>query len=677
MSRRHTTARRPSFRPACEPLESRLAPAVFTVTTTIDILPGSLPWAITSANNHSGQDTIRFNIPGGGVKTIPVFDGLPTITDAVVIDGYSQPGASENSAPLSFNANLRIQLRGFGDGGSGLIVNVAGGSGVVIKGLILRDFYASGLKLERCGGGVLVGGNIITENRIGGVDVGQDCLHARIGAQGPAWRNLINGNGVTVSGGGVNLGSLQAEVANNLIGLTPDGNHAYGNGTGVRIAGSSNTVGGNSALKGNVISGNAGAGIFVNGGTSRSSDNMIFNNRIGTNAAGTAAVPNDDGVILFENSLRTQIGRPPGGGGEAFGNLISGNTDDGVRDLSDGLNTIQANRIGTTADGTHSLRNLGDGVEIHSDNNTIGGGENGAGNLISGNNGHGIKITGRQARDNLVLGNQIGTTANGTLPLSNLRNGVYVNGSDNVLADNTIAYNAYDYAGVQVVGGTGNRITINRIFGNSGLGIALGAGGVTANDYLDADTGPNGLQNFPSVTSALQGDSALRVFFTLHSKPNGNFRIELFGNASCDPSGHGEGRTFLAAVNGQTNSVGDLPTTQVVSNSRVRHNFVTATATNLTTNDTSEFSACEQVQPDPFSAPGADGGWMADLLLADETEAAIIPLNPASEWADARRADAFWVEYRAAGDIAPTVVPRWTPARRTDLAEAIRLDGGL
>jgi hypothetical protein len=46
---------------------------------------------------HPGLDTINFNIPGSGVKTIAPASPLPTITDAVVIDGYSQPGASANT----------------------------------------------------------------------------------------------------------------------------------------------------------------------------------------------------------------------------------------------------------------------------------------------------------------------------------------------------------------------------------------------------------------------------------------------------------------------------------------------------------------------------------------------------------------------------------------------------
>ncbi|HSP44709.1 MAG TPA: hypothetical protein VLO30_01825, partial [Chthoniobacterales bacterium] len=70
----------------------------FVVTTSANTGSGSLRQAITDANNHSGLDTIAFNIPGTGVHTItPGFPGLPQITSPVILDGYTQPGASANT----------------------------------------------------------------------------------------------------------------------------------------------------------------------------------------------------------------------------------------------------------------------------------------------------------------------------------------------------------------------------------------------------------------------------------------------------------------------------------------------------------------------------------------------------------------------------------------------------
>ena len=85
---------------------STLGAATFTVINTDDSGAGSLRQAILDANGNAGLDTIAFNIPGAGVHTISPATALPTITDPVVIDGYSQPGASPNTDPDGFNGTL-------------------------------------------------------------------------------------------------------------------------------------------------------------------------------------------------------------------------------------------------------------------------------------------------------------------------------------------------------------------------------------------------------------------------------------------------------------------------------------------------------------------------------------------------------------------------------------------
>ncbi len=99
-----------------------LAAATFTVTNTNDSGPGSLRQAIVDANANAGADTIAFNIPGAGVHTIAPATNFDTILEAVVIDGYTQPGASVNTDPVGTNAVLLIELDGSamagGDSGS-------------------------------------------------------------------------------------------------------------------------------------------------------------------------------------------------------------------------------------------------------------------------------------------------------------------------------------------------------------------------------------------------------------------------------------------------------------------------------------------------------------------------------------------------------------------------------
>src|SRR5262245_8777850 len=75
--------------------------------------PGcTLREAITAANTNPGADTIVFNIPGGGVHTISPTSSLPEITESVTIDGYTQPGASENTLAVGDDAVLLIELDG-------------------------------------------------------------------------------------------------------------------------------------------------------------------------------------------------------------------------------------------------------------------------------------------------------------------------------------------------------------------------------------------------------------------------------------------------------------------------------------------------------------------------------------------------------------------------------------
>jgi titin len=135
----------------------------------------------------------------------------------------------------------------------------------------------------------------------------------------------------------------------------------------------------------------------------------------------------------------------------------------------------------------------------------------------------------------------------------------------------------------------------NSIFGNRGLGIDLGASGTDPNDTLDADDGPNDLQNRPVLTSATVQGGVTHVTGRLRSTPDATFRIELFRVGTCDPSGSGEGGLFLGATDATTNAGGlavfsvDLP--------RVNPNksSITATATNAG-GSTSEFSACRRAR---------------------------------------------------------------------------------
>src|SRR5437016_5283227 len=114
----HRVTGRRSTKPFCpqlETLEDRCLLSTFTVLNTDDSGPGSLRQAITDANatpNAGGADQIHFNISGAGVHTISPASALPAITDPVVINGYTQPGASPNTLNIGDNAVVLIELNG-------------------------------------------------------------------------------------------------------------------------------------------------------------------------------------------------------------------------------------------------------------------------------------------------------------------------------------------------------------------------------------------------------------------------------------------------------------------------------------------------------------------------------------------------------------------------------------
>ncbi|HEY0350316.1 MAG TPA: hypothetical protein VGC60_19425, partial [Pyrinomonadaceae bacterium] len=153
--------------------------ATFHVTTTTDNnnnaspTAGSLRKAIVDANANPGTDTIDFNISGGGVHTFSLMTPLPTITDPVVIDGYTQPGASVNTLAKGDNAVLLIEITGSNplnlSGSDGLVITAGSSTitGLVINGFSGTNVYnAGGIRVSGSGGNVIAG-NFIGTNASG------------------------------------------------------------------------------------------------------------------------------------------------------------------------------------------------------------------------------------------------------------------------------------------------------------------------------------------------------------------------------------------------------------------------------------------------------------------------------------------------------------------------------
>jgi trimeric autotransporter adhesin len=174
-------------------------------------------------------------------------------------------------------------------------------------------------------------------------------------------------------------------------------------------------------------------------------------------------------------------------------------------------------------------------------------------------------------------------------------NGVRISQSahDNMVWSNVITNAAANGVLLLHDAGSGNRITQNQIFGNALLGIdlltdELDPGGPTLNDALDGDVGPNDLQNFP-VIEGISGTG--QIVGTVSSSPSSFHTIELFQSPVCDPSGYGEGATFVGTVSTTTDDAGEgaFAVTPLVPLSA--GSFLTATATSGN-GSTSELSAC-------------------------------------------------------------------------------------
>jgi hypothetical protein len=562
--------------------------STFTVTNTNDGGAGSLRQAMLDAEASPGADSILFSIPGPGPHTISPISPLPALFDPVTIDATSEPDFA--GRPV---VEIAGNLAGAPRGGIDL---VAGDS--VVRGLVINRFGGSGIVSEANRRnrfeGNFIGTDVTGTLDLGNAANGMTLLGASentIGGTTPAAQNLVSGNDQD----GVFMGGADARsnlVQGNFIGTDVTGTAPLGNTiNGVQVnAGPANTIGGTAAGARNVISGNS-VGVRILG--SGANNNLVQGNFIGTDVNGTARLGNSMGVLVSDFSFSTI-----GGTAESARNLISGNTGAAVS-LSGSVgtgNTVQGNFIGTDVTGMAPLGNaMGMMVNFGSCCNVIGGTVPGARNVISGNDGIGIRIDYNQ---NVVKGNLIGTTADGAGPLGNGSDGVFLHavspdivGGTEPDAGNTIAFNGGD--GIALLGAAMTLFS-NSIHSNGGLGVDLAADGVTPNDPGDGDSGANNGQNFPVISSAENAGEGTTIRGSLNSAASTTYRIEFFSSPACDGSGHGEAESFLGFTTQATDGSGNTSFIVTLATPVSAGRVVTATATSPG-GDTSELSQCRTV----------------------------------------------------------------------------------
>jgi hypothetical protein len=578
---------------------------------------------LISGNEYYGVYMQYLNAPGNtitgnkigtnlnGTAALPNYYGIHTFDASSNLIGGVEPNAGNL---ISGNANIGLSI----DHGT---LNI-------VQGNAIGTNLAGDAAVPNAYIGILVGNS--TNNTIGGESAGAG--------------NLISGNddlGILVSG----EVSVDNQILGNRIGTNRSGTSSLPNsGNGIVIILAQGTIIGGADILSpwvcdgpcNLISGNGGIGVSIQGvnpttlgqmksdgtnSTPADQANQVLGNFIGTDLAGTSALPNYNGVTLWIEASSNTIG---GNNLIGEGNLISGNLYNGIT-VGDPLtanNQISGNRIGTTSNGEAALANGNNGVWIHAgaSGNIVGGDGMGLGNLISGQStdllDFGVSISTEiepKSVDNQVIGNMIGTNATGTSAIPNGGGvGIAYLVTGTIIRDNLISGN--DLRGILLLETTENEIMDNKIgvasnglspLPNSEVGIVIstapgntiGVGNIIAYHQVGvAIFNPESIGNTITQNSIYANTDEQIGFFevpeplapapvligwdgaTLSGTSCAGCQVEVFANADPQPAG----RTYL----GTATAAGDGTFSLII----VPHNrYLAATATDAG-GTTSEFS---------------------------------------------------------------------------------------
>jgi CSLREA domain-containing protein len=494
--------------------------------------------AIEEANTHSGPQSITFNLPGSGVQSIQIGSPLTVTAGNLTIDGYTQPGAQPNTAPLTDNAQILVEVKGQGPTYDGFVLTSGHNT---VRGLaiydLFRPFYLTGPNADY--------------NRLVGDFIGTNA--AGTFAYGyPPGQGVYNGHGVSLYNG----------PSYNQIGDVALGDR-------------------------NVISGNAFKGICMEGvptGGPTTSYNVIYNNIIGLTPSGGPFTSTVHGNTQFGNSdhgIDLNHGASYnvlGGAGAGQRNVISGNGQNGIEishpmsTTNDYGNQIVGNYVGTDVTGSAAYTytgNLLNGINVEDGaiSTTV------AYNVVGNNGQDGLDIyatTANNTHHNTVHDNWIGVTPGGAA-IPNGRFGLLIGyiSHDNMIGPNNVIAN--NPMGIDVTNAASrNTITQNSIYGNGGAGLGISLA--------------PGTQNNIQVPS-LNGATTAQVSGTACD----NCTVEVFVADS-----FGQGKTYLTTGTAAANGTFTIPIAQPVGA------CLTATATDAL-GDTSQFASrtCTVAAPTP------------------------------------------------------------------------------
>jgi parallel beta-helix repeat protein len=555
---------------------------VYTVTNTSDNGSGSLREAISNVVINPGSHNVAFNIPTSdpnynssiGVWKITLSSQLLQIYNKsnITIDGTTQTTNQGDKNPLGPEIML--------DGNSVVDYGfyVMNSSNITIKGFIIGNFiygiqiFGPNSKNNIVSGNYL-GTNYAANDSVGnfiGVEVFGGANHNTIGGLNVEDRNITSGNGHI----GIRIFDASYNtVINNYVGTDRTGNLPLGNYDGISIEGSSkhNVIGSTNPAGRNLVSGNYAYGIPIFGAGCDS--NIFIGNYMGTNAAGTAGIPNTYG-FLFDDGAKYNI---VGGYTDAERNIISGNSGYGafLYNLGTSDNSVIGNHIGTDPTGTFAVPN-GNGMVIDgaARNHLI------DKNVISGNLQQGIAIHITGTDGHIIIRNNIGTDKTGNAWLSNGEDGIRIaEGPKNNLIGgsvanaNIIACNLNNGVNIMTDNTYNNKISCNSIHQNINKGILLQT--PLANMGIKSPVITNINNNQATQTLIVNG--------TIDNINPQSIVIEVF-KGDFGLSTFCQGKTYISSV--MPNSLGEW--TDTIENF-TGFAFIVATATDATGN-TSEFS---------------------------------------------------------------------------------------
>ena len=500
-------------------------------------------------------------------------------------------------------------------------------------------------------------------NLADGIDI-VDSDSNSVGHKDPPMGNIISGNGesgVLVLKDKLDSFPMDNSIMANLIGTSFNGREIRANSNnGVHfIDARFNNIGVPEEGLGNVISGNGYVGVYIEGDSSRY--NTVRNNIVGLNADLDGVVPNYYTGIFIDRSQADSIGGPSATGpGRPMGNIIAGNNKDGLYLYSDPppdhsyypiWTVVQSNQFGYISTSNFSMfGNAYTGLTLYNVGRVQVGGRWG----IEGNdfqfNGWGTYIgsasDGHSMYDN-IMGNNFANNLHAAVQIDSTFEVVIGDTAENSTSESLLA-NQFSSNERGVLIDTDARyvdVGANSFVNHKVAAVDIGWDGVTKNDTLDLDDGPNGMTNYPVLTKVfINAGNQLAVEGWLSAASNQTYTLRFYESDSYGKSGYGEGAWSFGTWKVTTNSAGFVSFQATFPNTAaLPGSYITATATDMYeyynyAHETSEFSAAllypaadyaaikaaEPVVPDTIP-PGTDFDF--SLTLNNDGDAAVNSLT--------------------------------------------------